>query len=951
MRHIKSFSRRAAAFALALLLALPAVYADAGEHILQTSTDLVDGLTYRNAVTLNNSSRIESFSLELTPDSAATPILLQGDSTIYGGASINKAVSTAQAAGWHVLAAVNTDFFAMSNGVPLGVVIENGVFKSSPGSENAITVTGGRVAVSEAPKVELSLCDQFTGQTVTPNSFNKARSEYGGVYLLNSYFSNVSTRTTGSGWYVRLKALPDPATGLAPELTVNSTLTLEVTELLLSDQAIAIGPDEYILTADDKSNRGDAFAAFQLGDQVTLTASCGDPALSAAQWACGVGDIMLWDGALTDSSSWVYAHDGRQPRTALGIKADGTLLLYAVDGRQANYSSGLSQLDLALELQAQGCVTAVNLDGGGSTALSVWLPGQSGPALQSTPSGGRPRNCATYLLLVTDQYGSGTPQRLASPDNGQTVLAGSSLTLSQPVAVDEGLAPVSTDLSGLTYASQDKLGTLTGSLYTAGPISGTDTIRLSAGSLRGSAQLHIVDRLTELTVTRAGSDSPLTSLRVTPGEQVQLAVSGSFYGRTALRDFAPVTLTVQGDIGTIDQNGLFTASQTPGEGSITLSAGGLSKTVSVAMGNVHNDVLPGHWSYTAVEYCYEHGIVSGISSTQFGLNRPISRANFIVMLHNAAGKPEPAGPCTFSDVPENAYYAKALAWAQEAGLASGVGNNRFAPLSNISRQQAFTLLYRFLPLIGKACPDGSLSVLDQFSDGDQLAGFAQVPTATLIAQKLVSGSGGSISPQGSLARAQMAVILYNALTFTPNTDVPGDPGATDPGTTTDPGTDTDPGTTDPTHLLAIDQSQVTLPSGGSVTLAASLLPAVEGAKITWTSSDPSAAPVSASGMVTNLYPGDGNQTVTITASWNGLSARCTVTCQPAAHTGTVVNAENGLNVRSGPGTTYDKIGALRPDALVVVLGREADWYQVLFRNPEGQAAIGYVLSDYLSLNR
>ena len=67
--------------------------------------------------------------------------------------------------------------------------------------------------------------------------------------------------------------------------------------------------------------------------------------------------------------------------------------------------------------------------------------------------------------------------------------------------------------------------------------------------------------------------------------------------------------------------------------------------------------------------------------------------------------------------------------------------------------------------------------------------------------------------------------------------------------------------------------------------------------------------------------------------------------------GTVVNAENGLNVRSGPGTTYDRIGALRNNSQVVVLSQENEWYQVLFRNPDGLAAIGYVLSDYLTLIR
>lgn len=59
----------------------------------------------------------------------------------------------------------------------------------------------------------------------------------------------------------------------------------------------------------------------------------------------------------------------------------------------------------------------------------------------------------------------------------------------------------------------------------------------------------------------------------------------------------------------------------------------------------------------------------------------------------------------------------------------------------------------------------------------------------------------------------------------------------------------------------------------SVPLTASLAPAWEGAEISWTSSDPSAAPVSSKGAVTNLYTGTGTASVTITASWNGLSAQ------------------------------------------------------------------------------
>ena len=122
---LHTISRRLAAFTLAVLLAVPTAFAAAGEQKLQTSIDILDGLTYRNTVTVNKDSRVESFSLSLEEDSDVYPILLQGSGAVYGTASINKAVSNAQAAGYHVVGAMNTDFFCMSPGVPMRIVIED----------------------------------------------------------------------------------------------------------------------------------------------------------------------------------------------------------------------------------------------------------------------------------------------------------------------------------------------------------------------------------------------------------------------------------------------------------------------------------------------------------------------------------------------------------------------------------------------------------------------------------------------------------------------------------------------------------------------------------------------------------------------------------------------------------------------------------------------------------
>ena len=81
-----------------------------------------------------------------------------------------------------------------------------------------------------------------------------------------------------------------------------------------------------------------------------------------------------------------------------------------------------------------------------------------------------------------------------------------------------------------------------------------------------------------------------------------------------------------------------------------------------------------------------------------------------------------------------------------------------------------------------------------------------------------------------------------------------------------------------------------------------------------------------------------------------MTASCTVTCQGAHRSGTVTGADTGLNVRSGPDTSYIRVGSLRNGEQVIVLGQQPGWYQILFCNDSGQAAIGYVSADYLTLN-
>ena len=175
-------------------------------------------------------------------------------------------------------------------------------------------------------------------------------------------------------------------------------------------------------------------------------------------------------------------------------------------------------------------------------------------------------------------------------------------------------------------------------------------------------------------------------------------------------------------------------------------------------------------SYEAVEYCYEQGLVSGLTNTEFGPDANIRRGDFLLMLYRAAGSPEVTSLPDFPDVAPTDYYAAAIAWAQENGLASGMEDGTFAPNINVTREQAFTLLRRALPQLNILCADADLSILrSAYNDADTIADYAKPHIATLTVQGLVNGTVGAVSPQGNLTWAQTAALLYRLSTFVPVT--------------------------------------------------------------------------------------------------------------------------------------------------------------------------------------
>lgn len=738
--------------ALSLLVTCALAYGDGtGSAVYTNEWALADGLTYENVVSFNGSgSRVETFSLELSPDSSIYPIVLACD-TIYGGMTINNMISYAESLGYNVVGAVNADFGYWDTRIPCGMVVEDGIYKSSPEGNHAIAFSGGSAFASERPEVYITLENSSNGLVAETTHLNKTRAD-DGLYLYSEYFSTVSTRTSSSGWYVRLRVLG------GGELTLDGELECEVEEIVEGENSVSIGEGYLILTASDAAALDSELEKFSVGDRVTISTSCSDSALAEAEWVSGCGNILALDGRIYESQWWDSSITDANPRTAIGIREDGSVVYYVMDGR-SEASAGSTLEELAADLLSMGCTTVVNMDGGGSSALALRMPGSEGFTVVNEPSDGTLRSVCSYILFVTDERSSGSAENLFLTDDGAYILAGSSLQL-ELAATDNTMRTVS--LTGGVRATASR-GSVSGGLYTAPATAGADVISLSAGSADGSGTLHVVTQADALTLSDASTGRELESVIIGQGETLSLSVAAEYNLRELIFDASGIRYSVSGEVGSISSDGVFTASGAPGaEGSITVEAAGLTATLPVKL-EVEFEDMRGHWAEEAVKRLYESGIVTGMTETTFGPDNTMRRCDFVLMLYRAAGSPAVTSGSGFTDVPEGAYYAQAVAWAKSSGITTGQTETTFAPESTLTRQEGFTFLYRALSALGVTYDVADTAVLGGFSDGAAVASWAAEAAATLVDMGVVQGSGGALNPSNGLTRAEMAKMLDSAI--------------------------------------------------------------------------------------------------------------------------------------------------------------------------------------------
>ena len=147
---------------------------------------------------------------------------------------------------------------------------------------------------------------------------------------------------------------------------------------------------------------------------------------------------------------------------------------------------------------------------------------------------------------------------------------------------------------------------------------------------------------------------------------------------------------------TLKDNGDGTYTFTMPASKVTIEATFTEKQADepVAPEKLFADVSADDYYYEAVKWASENGVTGGIGENLFGAKLPCTRAQIVTFLWRAAGFPEPKGMSGFVDVSADAYYAKAVAWAVEQGIVSGTSATTFSPDAVCTRAQSVAFLYR-----------------------------------------------------------------------------------------------------------------------------------------------------------------------------------------------------------------------------------------------------------------
>ncbi len=786
--------KRAASFVLVGIISFVSLtgfnsYSGLGTAYYESSMDIFTGVSYREIISGHSTNGLQhAHYVEADIESGSIkPIVFNGE--VRGTYSIEDMIKYAGEQGYKVIAAINGDIYDMSSGTPKGLVIHSGNIVTSgyapdrviafynDGSAELVPaklsykVKGTIAYDQQVPVSPEEGTDQAAGtdgtsgtdvlvqnETVhyeeewngTVDFFNVPHGAANGLHLYNRHYSS-STKTSGTCAEVVIEC--DDI-----QLKVNDTIKGTVKQVNTATNNTPITDNTVVLSTVYGSATYNYLSALKVGSEIEISVEdVGGADLENADECIGIYYSLVENGRNVTSGT------AANPRTALGIKEDGSIMLFELDGRQASVSKGLGLYDLADAMIELGCETAVNLDGGGSSVIYVRQPGKDADAvIQSSPSSGSERKVANGILLVYKENAGSSVEHLNVYPELTLAMPGAKVQLNTYASNE---LYEKTSLSGsVKYSVEDSAyGAVDESgIFTAGSKTGRAVIEAKSGNSTGYTEVEIVDDIIIV--------PSVTKLTIESGETRDINVTACVgaYGASVPVNSSDDLFTFRCDenIGTIDELGVFTAttaSAVSQSGNIYVEYNNNSIEIPVQVGAyiVEFTDTTNHWAKTYIGTLAGMNILDGMGDNTFAPDGSLTRAQFVAMLAKMTDGIDitAAASAGFTDVNEKDWYFGYVNWGYENGIVNGMGDGTFSPNASITREQMAVMLCNYARSVGFALPQTVSGV--SFSDASSISSWAADYVATAAGAGIINGfDTGDFRPQGVATRAQAATVIY-----------------------------------------------------------------------------------------------------------------------------------------------------------------------------------------------
>ena len=604
---MKQFLRRGAALGLALAMTVTAASASqalgwdlhTGTAPISVGTTLTTNYFWSDTY---SDLRTEHY-VTYTPSTDVTPTVAYG-TKVTDRVTLTGMAQQLESQGKRVVSGLNGDWYVLSTGAPTGLVVTDGVVRATGYYSSTWAIGFYDDGTAFIAQNGLSMSVTLGGAALNlSGGINKVRKMTssdgsGGLTLLTSDFAD-TTKNSEAGVDVILTPVEDESGTYSAEPRVGRQTQYVVEQVLESTGSIAIPEGKAVLTLNAKDN-ADTLAKLRAlvpGDTVTLSITSTDARWSQVDQALGGVAKLVTNG---QAASGLDASRTAWP--AIGIKADGTLVFYALDGKQPGLSVGATQTQVAQRLIELGCVEAICMDGGGSTTIGVTYPDGSSMEVVNSPSDGSQRANSTAIFLTTELQPTGELDSYYVTPTDNLLLSGAAVQLSAS-GLDTHYYPTSG--YEVEWEVTEGGGTVDeNGLFTAGTESGTSRVTADDGYASGTVSITTVSTPDSITLSDESTGAAVTSLNLDPGGQVDLKASASYRSLDLTAQDTCFTWTADPAVGTVDENGLFTAGEKSASGTLTVSAGGKTLTIPVSVAghvNTLEDLEGGMDAFTATD--------------------------------------------------------------------------------------------------------------------------------------------------------------------------------------------------------------------------------------------------------------------------------------------------------------------------------------------------------------